>query len=304
MTQVDLKAYLKNTAARCDAYLDAYIKSLPESPTQLNEAMAYSLLGPGKRIRPVLALLCYQSVGGDEAQTDTRIMPAAAGIEMIHCFSLIHDDLPAMDDDDLRRGRPTNHKVYGEAMAILAGDGLNTLPFYLIAQKTADPALATKLVLELAYFTGPEGMIGGQVLDTCHPAEAKAGMTHNLDHLRRIHRMKTGALIRCACRMGAIAAGANDATLNDVDAYGRAIGLAFQIVDDILDVTSTEEQMGKKVGKDADKGKLTYPSLVGLEKSREFLAEQVQIANTIAAKLGPKAVLMGELAHTLANRSN
>jgi geranylgeranyl pyrophosphate synthase len=167
-----------------------------------------------------------------------------------------------------------------------------------------EAGLAMALVRELGFATGPEGMIGGQVLDTCHPEEAKLGGGKDLAKLQLIHRMKTGALIRCACRMGALCGGASGEVLDAIDAYGRAIGLAFQIVDDILDVTATEEQMGKKTGKDSQKGKLTYPSLVGLAKSREFLAEQVKIADGVAAKLGEQARLLGELAHDLANRSN
>ena len=304
----DLKSFLKSAATRTDAYLADYLASLKDSPKPLTDAMAYSLLGPGKRIRPALALLSYASVGGPDAESNARVMPPAAAIEMIHCFSLIHDDLPAMDDDDLRRGRPTNHKVYGEALAILAGDALNTLPFQLIADRIANPALAIKLLHEITFATGPEGMIGGQVLDTCHPEEAKKNPIPLgpalLPKLQQIHRMKTGALIRCACRMGALAAEVDAKTLELIDTYGKAIGLAFQIVDDILDVTSTEEQMGKKVGKDADKGKLTYPVLVGLEKARIYLAEQVKIADSVAAALGPKADMLSQLAHDLANRTN
>lgn len=298
-----LKEFLRAAAGRTDAYLQAYLESLAECPPQLREAMGYSLLGPGKRIRPALVLLCCQAAGGSEAEMAAAQAPAGA-IEMIHCFSLIHDDLPAMDNDDLRRGRPTNHKVYGDALAILAGDALNTLPFELIATRVREPALAAALVRELAQATGPEGMIGGQVLDTCHPEEAKAGTAGTLPQLQRIHRMKTGALIRCACRMGGLCAGAAGEKLAAIDTYGRAIGLAFQIVDDILDVTATEAQMGKKTGKDAAIGKLTYPSLVGLEKSREYLAEQVRMADEVAGQLGEKARLLSELAHELAGRTN
>ncbi len=304
-TAGDVKVFLKEAAARADEYLLAYLASLGESPAKLSEAMAYSLFGPGKRIRPALVLLCHQAVGGRDVET--ALAPAAA-IEMIHCFSLIHDDLPAMDNDDLRRGRPTNHKVYGGALAILAGDGLNTMAFEVIAKKVADPRLAISLVKELAFATGAEGMIGGQVLDTCHPEEAKregtGGGEGDLEKLQRIHRMKTGALIRSSCRMGAMCANVNAATLEAIDTYGRAIGLAFQIVDDILDVTATEEQMGKKTGKDAAIGKLTYPALVGLERSREYLSEQVRIADEIAAKLGSGAELLSQLTHDLANRSH
>jgi geranylgeranyl diphosphate synthase, type II len=301
-----LKEFLRAAAGRTDAYLAAYLESLAECPPRLKEAMAYSLLGPGKRIRPALTVLCCQAVGGGEEEMVTALAPAGA-IEMIHCFSLIHDDLPAMDNDDLRRGRPTNHKVYGDALAILAGDALNTLPFELLVTRVREPALAAALVRELAQATGPEGMIGGQVLDTCYPEEAKAaagGGAATLGQLQKIHRMKTGALIRCACRMGGLCAGAAGEKLAEIDAYGRAIGLAFQIVDDILDVTATEAQMGKKTGKDAAIGKLTYPSLVGLEKSREYLAEQVRIADEVAGRLGEQARLLSELAHELAGRTN
>jgi geranylgeranyl diphosphate synthase type II len=300
----DLKAFLKDAATRVDLYGKAYLESLKECPPKLRDAMAYSFLGPGKRIRPALVLLCYQAAGGEDREFAVA-MPAAAAIEMIHCFSLIHDDLPAMDNDDLRRGRPTNHKVYGEGMAILAGDGLNTLPFELIASRVTTAPLAISLVRELAHATGVEGMIGGQVLDTCHPEEAKAsGSRATLEDLQRIHRMKTGALMRCACRMGALCASPQPGVLEQIDAYGKAIGLAFQIVDDILDVTATEEQMGKKTGKDEAIGKLTYPSLVGLEGAREYLAEQVRISDDVAKKLGPHAILLSQLAHELAGRTN
>lgn len=302
-SRTDLKAFLGQAAAATDTYLKGYLETLTEAPRQLVEAMGYSLLGPGKRIRPALVLLCYEAAGGDDP-AGAPAMPAAAAIEMIHCFSLIHDDLPAMDNDDLRRGRPTNHKVYGDALAILAGDALNTLPFELLASRVPKPALAMQLVKELAAATGTQGMIGGQVLDTCHPEQAKTGQAGTLAELQRIHRMKTGALIHASCRMGALVANAHADTLRAIDTYGHAIGLAFQIVDDILDVTATETQMGKKTGKDAAIGKLTYPSLVGLEKAREYLAEQVVVADGVAAKLGPHATLLSQLAHDLANRTH
>jgi len=299
----NLKGFLQDAATRSDGYLREYLQSLKECPPQLAESIAYSLFGPGKRIRPALVLLCYAAAGG-KSPDFAPAMPPAAAIEMIHCFSLIHDDLPAMDNDDLRRGRPTNHKVYGDALAILAGDALNTLPFELLATRVPDATLAVKLIRELSQATGGEGMIGGQVLDTCHPAEAREGAAKALPDLQRIHRMKTGALIRCSCRMGALCAGASPATLEAIDTYGRAIGLAFQIVDDILDVTATEEQMGKKTGKDAAIGKLTYPVLVGLDGAKKYLDEQVQIADRVAAQLGPHAAMLSELAHDLARRTN
>lgn len=300
VSESDLKSALKDAAARTDVFLKDYLASLADSPQKLTESIAYSLFGPGKRIRPALVLLCCDALGG---KMDDALPPAAA-IEMIHCFSLIHDDLPAMDNDDLRRGRPTNHKVYGDALAILAGDALNTMAFEVIAKKVADPALAAKLVLELAYATGVEGMIGGQVLDTCHPEEAKTGAKSNLGDLQRIHRMKTGALIRCSCRMGALCGRAGDAQMQLMDTYGKAIGLAFQIMDDILDVTATEEQMGKKTGKDAAIGKLTYPSLIGLEESRKHLAAQVKVTDDVCDKLGGKAETLRALSRYMASRTN
>jgi geranylgeranyl pyrophosphate synthase len=304
----DLKSFLKAAADRTDDYLKECLDSASTVPPRLREAIAYSLLGSGKRIRPALVLLCHLAAGGGEGggnDGQTALAPAAA-IEMIHCFSLIHDDLPAMDNDDLRRGRPTNHKVFGDGLAILAGDALNTLAFETLVRKVADPQLAVALIRELAFATGLEGMIGGQVLDTCHPQEARLGNgeTASLGDLQRIHRMKTGALIVCACRMGALCAKATPATLDAIDRYGRSMGLAFQIMDDILDVTASAEQMGKKTGKDAAIGKLTYPSLVGLDKSREYLAEQVRLAEKISRELGPQAQLLGELAQELATRTN
>lgn len=295
-----VSAALSEAAARTDTFLRLYLESLADSPVKLNEAMAYSLLGAGKRIRPALAIFCCQAVGG----TVEDALPAGAAVELIHCFSLVHDDLPAMDDDDLRRGRPTNHKVFGQAMAILAGDAMNTLAFDLLSTHVTDPHLTAKLVRELAWATGPCGMIGGQVLDTCHPEEARSGTGQaTLTDLQRIHRMKTGALINAACRMGALAGRASTAALEQIDIYGKAIGLAFQIVDDLLDVTATDEQMGKRTGKDANIGKLTYPGLLGMEKSREHLVQQVQITDTVAKTLGPRAAILGELSHMMAHRS-
>jgi geranylgeranyl diphosphate synthase, type II len=301
-----VKSALAAASARTDDFLHACLAALPDSPPRLTESVAYSLFGPGKRIRPALVILCCQAIGGN---TEIALPPAAA-IEMIHCFSLIHDDLPAMDNDDLRRGRPTNHKVYGDALAILAGDALNTLAFEIIARKIADPALAAKLILELASATGMEGMIGGQVLDTCHPEESKrggAGAKSTLADLQRIHRMKTGALLRCSCRMGALAGNASPEQLQLLDTYGKAIGLAFQIMDDILDVTATEEQMGKKTGKDAAIGKLTYPSLIGLEESRKHLAQQVAVTDDVCNRLGAgggRAETLRALSHYMANRTH
>jgi geranylgeranyl diphosphate synthase type II len=299
----ELKELLQTSATRTEQFLKDYIAGLGESPAKLTESMEYSLYGPGKRIRPALALLCCRAVRTDGR--DAAALPPAAAVEMIHCFSLIHDDLPAMDNDDLRRGRPTNHKVYGDALAILAGDALNTMAFDLLARSVPDAKLAVRLIQELSFATGPEGMIGGQVLDTCYPQESRSGNVQGtLEGLQRIHRMKTGALIKGACRMGARAGGATPRQLELIDAYGRAIGLAFQIVDDILDVTASAEELGKKTGKDAAIGKLTYPGLLGMEASKKHLAAQVAVTDQVARDLGPAATLLAELSYMMAERTH
>ncbi|MGC8625185.1 MAG: polyprenyl synthetase family protein [Phycisphaerae bacterium] len=291
---------VKSAAARTDGFLRQWLVEVHDAPSLLMESIAYSLFGPGKRIRPALALLSCRAVGGDE----NLALPAAGALELIHCFSLVHDDLPAMDNDDLRRGRPTNHKVYGDTVAILAGDAMNTMAFELLASRVPDAILTVRLVKELGYATGAAGMIGGQVLDTCYPKEKSHGDQGDLEHLQRIHRMKTGALITAACRMGALCGGVAEADLQTIDTLGQAIGLAFQIVDDVLDATATAENIGKKTGKDAAIGKLTYPSLLGLEKSRAHLARQQEIAQTMAARLGPAAEPLAQLVVALAQRDH
>ena len=229
-------------------------------PTQLAEAMRYSVLAPGKRLRPMLVLLSAEAHGGD---VDTA-MPAACAIEAVHAYSLVHDDLPAMDDDDLRRGRPTNHKVFGEAMAILAGDALLTHAFTMIA-RTEPPEAAARLAALLAECSGPKGMVGGQAADV-----ALEGRSIDRKTLKYIHTHKTADLIRCAVAMGAVAARADEASIESIERFGADLGLAFQVQDDILDEVSTEVEMGKAVGKDAAHGKTTYPVLLGLDKSRSY----------------------------------
>ena len=272
---------LRRHGAATDAYLAQIIARLVDAPPRLVESIGYSVTAGGKRLRPALVLECAVACGS--GASNKSALAAAAAMELIHTFSLVHDDLPAMDDDDLRRGRPTNHKVFGEAMAILAGDAMVTLAFETIAVD-ADPKLAAVLVKELAAASGPAGMIGGQVLDIDGENQNLA-----LPQLQRIHRMKTGALLTASCRMGAIAGGASEAHLAAITNYGRHVGLAFQIVDDVLDVTSTPQKLGKATNKDADSGKNTYPGLIGLDASRAEARKAVDAAVNARCDVGPAA---------------
>jgi geranylgeranyl diphosphate synthase type II len=285
-----------------NGYLAQLLDSLTDSPPRLTESIRYSLMAGGKRLRPALVLETFQCCAAHSGiraggSALASALSAAAAMELIHTFSLVHDDLPAMDDDDLRRGRPTNHKVFGEAMAILAGDAMVTLAFETIA-RDADPKVATALIGELATNAGPVGMIGGQVLDIDGENNSLS-----LPELQQLHRMKTGALLTASCRMGAIAAGASHEALGAVTTYGRNLGLAFQIVDDILDVTSTPEQMGKATNKDHGAGKNTYPSLLGLEKSREAAEKALQAGLNALGSFGAEADGLRALARFIVGRT-
>jgi geranylgeranyl diphosphate synthase type II len=255
----DFVSYLEATRLRVEAALDAAMA--PERPESLREAMRYSLLAGGKRLRPILCLAAFELAGG---QGDAA-MPTAVALEMIHTMSLIHDDLPAMDNDDLRRGRPTNHKVYGEAKAILAGDALLTRAFEMVAVRSPGvPAeRLLQVVAELSQASGAPGLVGGQVVDL-----ESEGQPVDLDTLEYIHLHKTGALLRACVISGALVAGAPDELQAALQTYARGIGLAFQIIDDILDVTTCSSVLGKTAGKDLTADKSTYPKLLGLEESR------------------------------------
>jgi geranylgeranyl pyrophosphate synthase len=286
---VDALAILESHGQATNEYLKTLRHRYAGAPGALLDAIDYSLLAGGKRLRPALILECFVAHSGPSD---------AKSIELIHTFSLVHDDLPAMDNDDLRRGRPTNHKVFGEAMAILAGDAMVAMAFEIIAQD-AEPATACRLITELASATGPAGMIGGQVLDM-----AGEKQTLTLEQLQQVHRLKTGALITAACRLGAISAGVTSAAkLESIANFGRHLGLAFQIVDDVLDVTSTPEQLGKATGKDASKGKNTYPGLLGLENSRLEAAKQLDAAIAAVADLGQAADGLRALAGFVVERN-
>lgn len=251
-----------------DASLGGYCVVCEGCPDDLLQAIRYSLLAPGKRLRPILVLMAAEACGtsGDEA------MPAACAVEMVHAYSLVHDDLPAMDDDDLRRGQPTCHKKYGEAMAILAGDALLTLAFETLARHIRPPRVAAACCEALARAAGSRGMVGGQADDCMGRLEHG-----NLETLESIHNRKTGQMIRVSLQLGALVAGADDARVQALDEYGRRLGLAFQITDDLLDVSGRQATTGKRVGKDSQRGKLTFPGLLGAEESyrrAERLIEQ------------------------------
>ncbi|MFA9477216.1 polyprenyl synthetase family protein [Phycisphaerales bacterium AB-hyl4] len=262
-------------------------------PTNLKSAIEYAFFGPGKRLRPVLVVRCCEAVGGDERAA----LPAAAAIELIHCFSLVHDDLPAMDDDDLRRGRPTLHKHTNEAMAILAGDAMTSLAFEAIASGIDDAALSRAVARELS--TATTDMISGQIYDTLPAFDADTPPARRLE---LIHRHKTGALLRCACRMGGRCGGASAEQLNNLTHYAESVGLMFQIIDDLLDVTQSTEQLGKTANKDADQGKLTYPGVMGIDASRAEVARLRDAAHAALADLGASAEPLRELCDYMAVR--
>lgn len=265
----NISRYMEERHRQVDEALDRYLPDETEYPDVLHKAMRYSIFNGGKRFRPILCLASAEAVGGSLEEA----MQAAAALECLHTYSLIHDDLPAMDNDDLRRGRPTLHKVFGEANAILAGDSLLTLAFELLARMPQ----GARLSLELAQAAGSRGLAGGQYEDL-----AVEGTKPDRTVLERIHSNKTGKLIQAACCMGGITAGATSAELDVLKRYGQAVGLAFQIVDDMLNVTSTPETLGKAVGSDAEREKTTYVSAVGLDAAR---AEAEHLANQAIREL-------------------
>ncbi|KAK4482097.1 hypothetical protein RD792_011548 [Penstemon davidsonii] len=239
-----------------------------QNPIKLHESMRYSLLGGGKRVRPILCLAACELVGGDEANA----IPIACAIEMIHTMSLIHDDLPCMDNDDLRRGQPTNHKVFGEETAILAGDALLALAFEHVASKSTNvsPDRVLRVIVELSSGIGSKGVVAGQIVDIC-----SEGKEISLDELEYIHVHKTSKLLEAAIVCGAIMGGGDEIEVEKLRKYGRCIGLLFQVVDDILDVTKSSNELGKTAGKDMASNKATYPKLMGLERAKEFAIELV-----------------------------
>jgi geranylgeranyl pyrophosphate synthase len=290
---MDITQRLAAWAKGFDHILDNMLTADDEVPSTLAEAVLYSARSGGKRVRPFIVTRFCELCGG----TAEQAAPAAVAIECIHAFSLVHDDLPAMDDDDLRRGRPTCHKAFGEAVAILAGDALEALAFELLATRMSDPVAATAAVAELARGTGWAGMIGGQTVDI--ESENKAT---ELALVQRIHRYKTARLFECAARLGAISARAGTEQTEAAADYGRHLGLAFQIADDVLDVTATTEQLGKAAAKDAEAGKQTYPQAVGLDAARTAAGEAAARAVAALDVFGPDAEDLRQLARFVVER--
>ncbi len=290
-----LREYLEQQQKRVEAALDRIAPPDTASPETIHQAMRYSLFAGGKRLRPILCMEAAQTVSGDVEGVEE----AAAALELIHTYSLIHDDLPALDNDDLRRGRSTNHKVFGEAMAILAGDGLLTLAFSVLARLPADAAIRVRLITELASASGTvDGMIAGQVRDLeGEHAEPTA------QRLESIHRAKTGALLRASVRVGGIYAGAATGQLTALTCFGEHIGLAFQIIDDVLDVEQSSETLGKTAGKDAARKKITFPAVYGLRRSREMAAEELQRAHASLQPFGDRARWLRAIAELIVHRN-
>ena len=291
--EFDFAAYLAKTRDVVEKSLDGALG--PERPESLRESMRYSLLAGGKRLRPILCLAACELVGGDASLA----MPTAVALEMIHTMSLIHDDLPAMDNDDLRRGRPTNHKVYGDAMAILAGDALLSRAFEMVSLRSpgVSPERLLKVVAELSLVSGAPGLVGGQVVDL-----ESEGREVDLETLEYIHLHKTAALLRACVVTGALIGGADDNQVEAMRTYANGIGLAFQIVDDILDVTASSEVLGKTAGKDLIADKTTYPKLLGLEPSRARALELVSQAKSALDPWKSKAQPLLALADYVASR--
>ena len=296
MGEPELTAYLAERGRQIDRFLDGHLPAAGERPGLLHEAMRYSTLAGGKRIRPILCMAAAESVGGTRGQ----VLRAAAAIEVLHTYTLIHDDLPCMDDDDLRRGMPTSHVKFGEANAVLAGDALLALAFEWIAQDPAPaPYLPTQLVLELAHAAGSHGVIAGQVEDL-----AGEGRDVDLTDLEFIHRHKTAMLLRAAVRIGGIAGGATPAELDALTGYGADVGLAFQIADDILNVTGDPQALGKPVGNDEARSKSTYVRIHGLEKAIQMADSLVAQAIDRLSPLRGDREPLAALARFIAQRTN
>ncbi len=294
---MEFKTWLQQKIKITEEYLKLYMPLKDNRQKNIYESMRYSLFAGGKRIRPVLMMETFNMFNDNE----NSIMPFACALEMIHTYSLIHDDLPAMDDDDFRRGKPTNHKVYGDALAILAGDGLLNKAFETVLNNISTIAIPAEKILKsleiLSNSSGTEGMIGGQVTDMF--VEER-----NLEYLEYMHKLKTGALIKAACEIGATAGGATAEEISKLSDYAHYLGLAFQVKDDILDFTADEEELGKPVGSDEKNDKLTYVTLLGLEKSQEILEDYTEKAVSSLDIFEDRAARLREISEYLLMRKN
>jgi geranylgeranyl diphosphate synthase type II len=288
------REYAQTVSPEIEQALQRYTVYDGDCPDSLRQAIRHSLLAGGKRLRPLLVLMSAQACGCQRATA----MPAACAVEMVHTYSLVHDDLPAMDDDDWRRGQPSCHKVYGEALAILAGDALLTQAFEVLGAEIQPPEVAAMCCRELARAAGASGMVGGQVDDL-----QGAGHAGDLDQLERIHRRKTGAMFRIALRLGGVIARADSHKLSALDEYAENLGLAFQIIDDLLDVRGNPKSLGKSVGKDAQQSKLTFPAALGAEESERRAAGLIRSAQAALEVFGPEAEYLNSLACYVLERS-
>jgi geranylgeranyl diphosphate synthase type II len=293
-TQLDLQQFLATRTETVNAALDKFLPSDKTRPATIHKAMRYSLFAGGKRMRPALCLAAAAACGGKEADA----LPLACAVECIHTYSLIHDDLPAMDNDDFRRGKPTNHKVFGEGIAVLAGDALLTQAFEIAAQAKGWPRYPHRdLILEIAKASGSLQLVAGQVADL-----EGEGKKLSVNELRYIHERKTSALLCCSVRLGGMSANCTTAQLKALTDFGYHVGLAFQVIDDILDVTQTSEQLGKTAGKDTRSQKATYPAIVGLEKSRKIAENLTAKAFASLKTFKGRAVALEALAEFLLKR--
>ncbi len=297
---MDLGLYLETRRKQVDAALEGFLPGLDGNLAEHVKAMRYSLFAGGKRVRPILCLAAAESVRDYDNEFPDALMLTACAMECIHTYSLIHDDLPAMDDDELRRGKPTNHITFGEAGAILAGDSLLTFAFELLSSNGLETVSAPdrlKVISIISKAAGPEGMVGGQFLDLTHE-----GREIGYDMLREIHSRKTGALITASVQTGGVLSNCTADQFQALTTYGNLIGLAFQIVDDLLNVEGTREQLGKAAGSDAERNKATYPALFGVEATRRKARETVDEALAALAGFDERAAMLRELAKYIVNR--
>jgi len=296
MTEQEFRNYLKNTQLEVDKGLDLYLPLKTAKPGLIHEAMRYSALAEGKRIRPVLCLAACEALGG----STQKALPFACALEMIHTYSLVHDDLPCMDNDDFRRGRPTNHKVYGEAIAVLAGDALLTLAFETMSKAKDVPAdIKIQVIDEIASGSGTFGLVGGQVADLTYQGKAIQG-----EDLEFIHLNKTARLIQASVKSGALVANASLEAVEAMSQYGKYLGLAFQITDDLLDVLGNAEKMGKAVRKDSGLSKSTYPGLFGIETSKRMADESIQKSLNAISFLKERGQILESIARLVQTRQN